>query len=730
MFSGKKIHEASSNAPARSEQLHGEERRPMRGLRMLKYGLLAIFVVIALRLAQVQILDSAKYRQIAEQQAQDTIPLIAARGKILDRNGNILASHSLFVTLAADPKVAETCAVQIAAELSRTFGRPKEFYLSRLRCGKRFVRLERRVHPEHVAGFRAQSFRGIFEIDEPTRLYHYDEMSGALLGLVDEEREWTCGVELQFDQDLRGKDGYSVVRRDAKGRTNPTVDCPRVESSSGNDVYLTIDLTYQSIAEQKLKEGIERTQAEAGLMVVMNPKTGEILAVAQCPAFNPNVASASGMESRRARAFTDTFEPGSVFKLVTAAAALESHVVRPDQKFYAEHGEYHVRLPHGKQRIIRDTHPYDTLTFQQAMEVSSNIVMAKVSDRVGVERLYTRARDLGFGNKTGVEYPSESRGDLKRPTQWSGVTLNSMAYGYEVGVTPIQIAAAYSAVANGGVLVKPTLLKRIKTPAGTTIREQAPQSLRRVISPQTAATLTQFFEGVVQRGTATAAQVEGMRVAGKTGTSRKLTDGKYKTSEHTASFVGYFPAEDPQILCLVMLDNPKVGGYTGGATAAPIVKEFAQHVITAGRLTVAARSTAQPVPRSSDQVTVPDVCNLHTTSAKKMLEARGLVAQSTGEGLVRQQTPAASSIVLAGTTVTLVADSQRGDFPAEGVLVPDVRKMSARRAANRLAMDSLQPVIQGSGIVVDQSPQPGEHVQAGAAIVLSCEPHAVVVRNR
>ena len=484
---------------------------------IVKVGLLLFFVVVALRLVQIQVIDAAKYREKAERQYESRVDLPALRGKIVDRNQRQLVTNMMFVSFAADPKIIGDRASELAERFAQVFDKPKSQYLEKINLEtRRFVYLERRVSPQYEKRINAASFEGLVVKDEPRRLYPYDHVAGQLLGFTDVDNKGLSGIELQLDTLLRGRNGYVIMQRDAIGRRRPSVDYPRIEPINGNTAELTIDIEYQAIAEEELRKGVERNKAESGLAIMLDPATGEVLAMANYPSINPGDPASAGPAAARNRVVTDMFEPGSTFKLVTAAAALERHLVQPDQKFNAEQGEYVVRLPNGKVRNkITDTHKYNVLTFREAIEFSSNIVMAKVSDIVGAEALYTTARNFGFGTECGIELPGEIRGELKKPTQWSGTTLNAMAYGYEVGVTPLQIATAYAAVANGGVLMKPFIVRQIVSPEGEVLHVTRPEVVRRVVSQATAHTLTQFLRGVVERGTGTLAAMKGIPLAGK-----------------------------------------------------------------------------------------------------------------------------------------------------------------------------------------------------------------------
>ena len=690
---------------------------------IVKVGLLLFFVVVALRLVQIQVIDAAKYREKAERQYESRVDLPALRGKIVDRNQRQLVTNMMFVSFAADPKIIGDRASELAERFAQVFDKPKSQYLEKINLEtRRFVYLERRVSPQYEKRINAASFEGLVVKDEPRRHYQYDHVAGQLLGFTDDDNKGLSGIELQLDTLLRGRNGYVIMQRDAIGRRRPSVDYPRIEPINGNTAELTIDIEYQAIAEEELRKGVERNKAESGLAIMLDPATGEVLAMANYPSINPGDPASAGPAAARNRVVTDMFEPGSTFKLVTAAAALERHLVQPDQKFNAEQGEYVVRLPNGKVRNkITDTHKYNVLTFREAIEFSSNIVMAKVSDIVGAEALYTTARNFGFGTECGIELPGEIRGELKKPTQWSGTTLNAMAYGYEVGVTPLQIATAYAAVANGGVLMKPFIVRQIVSPEGEVLHVTRPEVVRRVVSQATAHTLTQFLRGVVERGTGTLAAMKGIPLAGKTGTARKFADGRYIEGSYIASFVGFFPADNPAVVCLVMLDNPNDHSYVGGLVSAPIFKAIAEKVYAVSPRFARTQAVA------GNAAVVPDVVTVKLDAAKELLVAQGFEVTTEGNGtVVMHQSPAAGTKERRGTTVTLSTAS--APAAVKGYTdVPDLRGLPIRRAVNRLSLQHLDAAVSGSGIVASQFPAPGELVKTGTRIALRCEPRALTM---
>lgn len=687
-----------------------------------KLVLIALFAIILGRLFQIQVLQSNEYREIAKRQYELQTELPASRGVVYDRNGNILISNSQFISFAVDPVILAENAHPLARKFSSVFGKPAGHYTQRIQAGRRFVWLERRVLPEYLEKINPKDWDGLIVIQEPTRLYHYGELARDVLGATNIDNVGISGIELQFDNRLRGKNGYMIMQRDGKMRSYPSIDYPRVEPVNGNSLVLTLDLSMQSIVEEELRRGIERNNAESGVAIMMNPKTGAILAMANYPSGTRN------------RAVTDMFEPGSVFKIVTASAALEHNIRTADDTFYAEGGVYRVQLPGNRVRIIRDTEKYEWLTLRQAMAYSSNIVMAKLSDEVGAERLYKTARDFGFGITTGIELPGEVRGELKRPVNWSGTTLHTMSFGYEVAVTPLQIAVAYSAIANGGIMMRPHIVERELDAHGRTVSETRPQQIRRVVGKATADTLLSFLEDVVRKGTARNAQLNGVRIAGKTGTARKFVDGRYSSADYTASFVGMFPVDDPQIVCVIMIDNPRHGGYYASGTSVPIFRNIAERIITTGLLRVPPpqpeffANMQQHIRRvGGDQIVdeytnprVPDVRHYPLSVAREIITRSGYRVQVTGDGIVVSQEPSAGSRVEKSTPVKLVARGPADD--RENVLIPDLVGLSIRSALNRAAAEGLSLDISGHGVVIQQSIRPGQQVPRGTLLRLHCRP--------
>ncbi len=698
-------------------------------LLIVKFCFLFAFFAASARLVQIQLFESGKYQSIAKGQYEARVPLVAARGNIYDRNGNVLVANSEFVSFAADPKIAGDDAKLIAKEFSAVTGKPEKEYTSKLQSAKRFVWMERHLRPDAAELIPLKKMGGVVKMNEAMRLYHYDEIAGQVIGATNIENVGVSGIEQQFNDVLRGRDGYVIMQKDGMGRKRPSVDYPREEAVNGHSIQLTIDLQYQSIADEELKKGIARTQADAGLVVMIRPQTGEILAMSNYPQVNLNrVQNADALKNR---IVSDMYEPGSVFKIVTASAALENEVVTLDKKIYAENGKYTIEYPGKKFRLINDAHPLRDVTFLESMAFSSNIVMAKVSDLIGQEKLYKKARDFGFGMATGIELPAEINGQLKKTSEWSLASLNSIAYGYEVGVTPLQIVSAYSAIANDGMLMKPYIVQRENDENGQEIYTGQPQMIRRVIPKHVNEQVKQMLEAVVEFGTGVSVKTPGVRIAGKTGTSRKHVNGKYEEGSYNASFIGFFPVEKPEIVILVMIEKPKAGGYYGATASAPIFKAIADRIINNNGLlakTMIAEQSVQNVDQQKDAtVSIPDVANNGMDNAIALLNRSGLAAKviGAGEEVVRQYPPAGTKVER-GSLVQLMMNETALNIAAGSLQVPDVRGMSVRRAVNKLAAEQYGVTIVGSGIVANQFPNPGTSMKQGAKVTIICEPKAVV----
>jgi cell division protein FtsI/penicillin-binding protein 2 len=660
----------------------------------------------------IQIRDSAKLREIAldQYQSRETIPPV--RGLILDRNLSILASNANEYTLIADPSVL-TKPDSIAKILARGLPMSEAAVLAKLKTkGSRYVILQSKMSEAAAAPFKNLKCYGIRLRCIPRRRYNFDGLASSVIGWTNIDNLGQSGIEMGLERELAGQPGYIVYQRDVNGRS----------------VVLTIDQSYQAIAEEELARGVEKHRALSGRCIIMQPRTGEILALANVPTINPNKLgefSSEQISAAKNRVVTDLYEPGSTFKIVAMSGALNENLHKPSDILNAENGVWQYSA---SQKPIKDDHKRGSLTLRDAFINSSNIISAKLAEQLGAERFYKYARNFGFGIRTGIELPGEAHGELRKPSEWDGITLKYLAFGYGLSVTSLQIASAYAAVANDGVLMRPFIRKWLLDENRNIVDETVPQIIRRVIAPGTARTMRSFMEGVVDSGTAKLARIDGMRIGGKTGTSQRLVGDAYSNQSHTASFVGFFPMEDPKVLILVIIDDPQEG-YYGGSVAAPVFHEIALRIINSSP-----EFARQPEPllRASAQGSgkVPDVRGLHINLAKALLSSRGFVMDARGHGeRVATQVPAERTSHPLRSAVSVTVASRPDDDGTGAATVPDVTGLSLRHAMARMKAARLEPSPLGSGVVREQLPRAGERVPRGTRCTLSAEPRYPITAN-
>jgi cell division protein FtsI (penicillin-binding protein 3) len=532
------------------------------------------------------------------------------------------------------------------------------------------VWVRRKVDPAVAREVRALQLDGVGFLTENRRYYPQRELAAHVIGYVGLDNTGMSGIEYAFESAIRGRAAKVVIRTDARRREVGHKEKP---STDGQTVVLTIDESIQHVVEKELERAVQETGSVAGVVVVMDPRTGEILALANRPTFNPNKFGAYPSSRWRNRAVADAYEPGSMFKIITAAAGLEEKVVDPDEMIDCGHGFLEVAGIR-----INDHNVFDSLTFRDVMAKSSDVGVARVAQRLGRDNFNRYIRHFGFGAPTGVELPGESGGLLRPPNRWSALSLPTLAFGQEIGVTALQMTAAVAAVANGGYLMKPTIVRQIEDSEGHVVREVRPVAVRRVLDGATAATLTEILRGVVVKGTGHRAAIQGYAVAGKTGTAQKVEPGgKYSMIDHVASFVGFVPASRPALVVLVSLDTPKGPANEGGDVAAPLFARIAESAL---------RRLAVP-PDDPDRV----------------LRATGLRAENIH--LAAYQPPPASH-------------AAGGASPDESGSMPDLRGSSAREGATSAARLGLIVELRGSGRVVKQTPEPGTAIEAGMTCVL------------
>ncbi|MET0403774.1 MAG: penicillin-binding protein [Cystobacter sp.] len=635
-------------------------------------GFFALLLVAALgRAVVLQVFERDKLRGLAQDQYVRQIEIPARRGDIFDRRGAPLAQSVEVDSIWVDPSMLPDVK-QAARALARALKLDPEDVLGRLTRARRFAWVKRQVTPREVEAVKALGLPGFGFTKEPKRFYPQKELGAHVVGMVGLDGHGLEGLELAFEDELSGQNSRLSGFRDAKGRKLLVSGAPDTLERQGASVSLTLDRHLQYVAEKALGRAVEDAQAVAGMALVMDPATGEILAMANHPRFNPNDPRKEARSSIRNRAALDTFEPGSTMKAFVVASALESKVLKLDDTFFCENGSWRVG-----RHTIHDTHQYGWLTPQRVLQVSSNICSSKIAQVLGRERLVKAYRDFGFGERTGLALPGEGRGSIPFPK--AEVSLATQSFGQGMSATSVQMLAAWSALANGGVLMRPYLVSKVVDPDGVVLLENRPTEVRRVISPQTARQVVSMLESVVVKGgTATKAAMEDYRVAGKTGTAQKVDPvaGGY-SDKRLASFVGMLPAENPRVVILVVVDEPKTDVY-GGIVAAPAFKEIA---------TAAMAHLAVPPSR---EVPLPSTA-LSVASAPPVKEA-----------------PAAA----------VVEEVVTENVEPGSVRVPDVMGQAGREAVTKLLSAALEPQLSGSGRVVAQSPAAGSLVEKGARVTL------------
>ena len=548
---------------------------PFRGRRILvACGLGIAFILVIVRLVNLQVLQAAELTVKADRQHQKNVTLEGARGTIYDRNSKVLAMNMEVPSVFGVPGSLGNPGLT-ARNLSPILHVKATEIEKKLKQEKHFVWLARKLEPEQGRRLERLSLDGVGVVMEVRRFYPKGPLLSHVLGFAGMDDRGLEGVELRYEQYLRGEKRTVVLQRDALGRAVFPKGLHEEGAAAGHSLTLTVDEVIQYIAEKELDEAVSRSNAKSGTIIVMNPKTGAVLAMAVSPRFDPNAVAALAPDRWRNRALTDTYEPGSTMKTVIAAAALEEKVMTPGSMIYGENGQLSIA-----NTVIHDHEKSGWMTFAQMIQKSSNIGAAKVGMALGEWRVFDYLKEFGFGDKTGIDLPGETGGLLRGPRQWGKRSLASISMGQEIGVTPLQMVTAVSAIANGGVLMKPYVVSEVRNAKGQLVAQTMPQAKRRIISADTARTLTTLLEGVVTSGTGGKAAIPGYRVAGKTGTAQKVDPrtGAYSSTLLVGSFLGYVPAEDPRLAMIVVIDEPRGEGW-GGVVAAPVFRRVGEQVL-------------------------------------------------------------------------------------------------------------------------------------------------------
>ncbi|HJQ73739.1 MAG TPA: penicillin-binding protein 2, partial [Gaiellaceae bacterium] len=538
-------------------------------------GVLALIVVRAVDLAVLRGPDLARQ---AAMQHRARIELTSHRGPIVDRHGEALALSVDVPSVYVRPR--EFRRPDAIPALAAALHLPAKLVRGRTTSSRPFVWLERQAPPREAEAVEALGLAGVYTVAEGRRFYPHRQLAAHVLGFVGVDAQGLEGIERRFDRVIRGQPHDIEADRDAHGRAMFTAGVP-VPPDEGSRIELTIDAAIQEVTERELAAGVAAARAAGGAAIVLDPATGEILALANVPTFDPNQPGDLGDRRRRDRvrnrAITDPYEPGSTFKAILAAAAIEERVVRPTDALFCENGRYRI----GKW-TVHDTHPHGWIQFAEVIQFSSNIGASKVGDRLGAERYYRYLKAFGFGARSGLELPGESGGIVRPVERWARIDLATHSFGQGVSVTPVQMAAAFGAIANGGQLMRPYLVRRVVGPAGRATLENRPLVVRRVVSERTAATVTALLRRVVEEkgGTGERARMDDFPVAGKTGTAQKVNpQGGGYSAKRIGSFVGFAPADAPRIVVLVLIDEPGAGSSYGGVVAAPVFSAIADAVL-------------------------------------------------------------------------------------------------------------------------------------------------------
>ena len=542
-------------------------------IRKVLYSLLVLFLFLAVRLLFVQLGAARPLSKLASDQYKTFASILPKRGVIYDRNLRELAVSINLNSVFLDPLMVEDkdLAVQRLSEVLKI---DRDRMIKKLNNEDRFVWLARKVQPEIERAIRNLKIKGVGFIKEPQRVYPNGTLASHLVGFVGLDDNGLEGIELALDKFLKGTIGWRYSIRDAKKREVPGYEYREIPPADGNDVILTIDNVVQAFAERELEHAFEKYNAKGGNIIIMDPFTGDILALANRPTYDPNNLKAYPVEARRNRAICDFFEPGSSFKIVTLTAVLEEDALSTEDELFCEDGEFKWH-----NHFYHDHKPHGWLSFRDVIKYSSNIGTMKSAIKLGENRLYRYTKRFGFGKKTGIDLPGEVKGIIRHPNKWSKLSLCSISMGQELTVTALQLACAMSSLANGGYFVRPRIIDRIQDKTGHTIEQFKPTKLHRVVSTETTREAREVLRGVVEEGTGKSAEVKGYFPAGKTGTAQKIEpNGTYSHRKFMSSFIGLLPFDKPRFVIVVIMDEPRPS-YYGGTVCAPVFKEVATQLM-------------------------------------------------------------------------------------------------------------------------------------------------------
>ncbi len=541
-----------------------------RRLVALDFFVFLLFFIITYQLIQLTIVRRPSLKNLADRQHILNIEIPPYRGAILDRQGKEFATNLKVPSIYAVPRLlADESRPYVIRKLHEILGLETSFLEERFARDKSFVWLKRRTTHEAAQQIIKMKSPVLGVVEESKRFYPQGDLLAQILGYTNVDAQGIEGLELYLNKELSGREGFRSTRRDALGREVKAFESKSVNAVDGHNITLTIDQHLQYLTERALERSFSQWHAKGATAVVMDPNTGEILALANRPTFDPNQYGKAQPDARRNRVITDVYEPGSVFKIVTASAALNEGVVTPETIFFCENGKYNYGI-----KTLHDVHAYGKLTFEEVLIKSSNIGAVKIAAKLKPEVFYSYVRKFGFSEPTGIDFPGEVSGFARPPSRWSKTTPYNMPIGHEIMVTAIQVTSAMAVIANGGNLMKPYLLSKIADSQGVVIKENHPEVKRRVIRSEVAYKMRKILERVVNEGTGKAAKIDEIPTGGKTGTAQKVLPGGhgYSHSSFFSSFVGLAPIEEPRLVMAVVVDDPHPS-YYGGTVAAPVFRE-------------------------------------------------------------------------------------------------------------------------------------------------------------
>ena len=653
-----------------------------------------MFVVVA-RLVYLQVSQHDGLVNRARQQQQNAIETSPQRGDLLDRQGRQLARSLQTVSFFVDPDGLNPAELNCTADyLSQALGLNYTDLSSQLNDAqakkRRFVWVARRLDADLASKIVAMNLPGLQARQEPKRFYPNGQLASHILGFVGLDGEGLGGLEQFYNQKIAGEPGRLFLERDAVGNPYESLE---IASKQGQTIVLTIDQAIQYQAERALQAAVAGSHAKSGSVIVLDPRSGDILALANAPSFDPNNVGAASPDARSNWALQNIYEPGSTFKIVAFSAAIEKKLAKPDDRIDCQMGTITVAG-----RLVHDHHAFGTLTLAEALAKSSNVAAIKLGIRVGDESMYDYITRFGFGSRTGIELPGETAGIVRKVSRWQPSSIGSIAMGQEIGVTPVQMVAAFGALANDGLRIAPHLVREIRNSAGTVVYRPQPEQ-RRVVSAETAIALRGMLEGVTLNGTARKAQLDGYSAAGKTGTAQKIDPRTkaYSSTKFVGSFVGFAPVTNPQVVIIVVIDEP-AGSYHGGDVAAPVFREIAEQILpNLGVMPdIETKTAPELIAQNQNAETVVKMREKQARSEQERRATFPTVDSNEGQG---------------GEVVYAVAANK-------SMLMPDLHGRSVRDVARTCAQLGLQIEARGEGRVTRQNPAPGREVGTGQVVYI------------